>query len=130
MLLCFICLGHCKQDLSESLTFVDNHDWYEKWNLLDFISKMGRHFRVGKMLTRKSVKSRMELETGLSFTEFTYQVLQAYDWLHLYQKYNCTVQIGGSDQLGNIHAGYDLINRIHNKMVYGITVPLGMYAYL
>lgn len=67
-------LGHCKHDLTASVTFVDNKEWYEGWSLLDFISKLGRHFRVGTMLSRKSVRTRMESDEGLSFTEFFYQV--------------------------------------------------------
>lgn len=84
---------------------------------------MGRHFRLGEMLSRTSVKNRLEGK-GLSFTEFTYQVFQAYDWLHLFKEYNCRFQLGGSDQMGNVMTGHDLISRVVDKSVYGLTLPI------
>lgn len=84
---------------------------------------MGRHFRLGDMLSLSSVKSRLQGE-GLSFTEFTYQVFQAYDWLHLLNEYDCAFQLGGSDQMGNLMAGHQLISRTAKKPVYGLTLPI------
>lgn len=103
---------------------VNNAEWYEKVNFLDFISKMGRHFRMGDMLSLTSVKNRLERPEGLNFTEFAYQIFQSYDWLQLYQQYNCKFQLGGSDQMGNVCAGYHLINRVTKKSAYGITLPI------
>jgi len=76
------------------------------------------------MLSRQSVKSRLESDQGLSFTEFAYQTFQAYDWLQLYQEKECMIQVGGSDQMGNLAAGQELISRVHGKQVYGVTMPL------
>ncbi|XP_025601738.2 tyrosine--tRNA ligase, mitochondrial [Athalia rosae] len=106
------------------LTIVNNIDWYREINALDFIRQIGRHFRLGTMLGKASVQSRMNSETGMSYAEFTYQVLQAYDWLHLLRNYNCRFQIGGSDQMGNIDAGHDLIGRATDQRVFGLTLPL------
>ncbi|PSN31760.1 Tyrosine--tRNA ligase [Blattella germanica] len=103
---------------------VDNLQWYSEQNVIEFISQIGRHFRMGTMLSRQSVQSRLSSETGMSFTEFCYQVFQAYDWLHLFHKYNCRFQIGGSDQMGNIVSGHDLISRVTDEQVYGLTLPL------
>lgn len=106
------------------LQIVNNADWYKDINFLDFISKVGRHFRMGQMLSRSSVQSRMENEEGMSFTEFTYQIFQAYDWLELFKNYNCHFQLGGTDQMGNIMTGCELITRVLKKQVFGITMPL------
>ncbi|XP_043478601.1 tyrosine--tRNA ligase, mitochondrial [Leptopilina heterotoma] len=106
------------------ITIVNNSDWYTGVNVIDFVKRVGKHFRLGTMLGRTSVQSRLKQESGMSFTEFTYQIFQAYDWLHLLNKYNCRFQIGGSDQMGNIVAGHDLISRVRNENVYGITSPL------
>ncbi|XP_014210866.1 tyrosine--tRNA ligase, mitochondrial [Copidosoma floridanum] len=103
---------------------VDNNDWYKNFNVIDFVRDVGKYFRMGTMLCKSSVKSRLNSETGLSFTEFTYQMLQAYDWLHLFNQYKCKFQIGGSDQLGNISAGHELISRAARKDVYAFTLPL------
>lgn len=86
---------------------------------------MGRNFRVGDMLALTSVRSRMESEEGISFTEFSYQICQAYDWWQLFKLHKCHIQLGGADQLGNIGAGYRLIKRLENKKdIFGLTVPL------
>lgn len=106
------------------LKVVNNAEWYKDINFLDFISKIGRHFRMGQMLSRASVQSRMENEEGMSFTEFTYQIFQAYDWLELYKNYNCRFQLGGTDQMGNIMTGCELITRVLKKQAYGLTMPL------
>lgn len=94
-------------------------------SFLDFISKVGRNFRVSEMLSLTSVRSRMESEEGISFTEFSYQICQAYDWWQLCKHHKCRIQLGGADQLGNICAGYRLIKRLeNNKNVFGFTIPL------
>jgi tyrosyl-tRNA synthetase len=103
---------------------VDNHEWYSEQNVIEFLSRVGRHFRLGTMLLRHSVQSRLSSEVGMSFTEFCYQVFQAYDWLHLLQRYDCRFQVGGSDQMGNIVSGHDLISRVACTTVYGLTLPL------
>ncbi|XP_077294361.1 tyrosine--tRNA ligase, mitochondrial [Arctopsyche grandis] len=102
----------------------NNEDWYKKMNAIQFASNVGRNFRMGTMLLKQSVQSRINSDAGMSFTEFTYQLFQAYDWLHLYNNYKCYFQVGGSDQMGNILAGFDLIRRVTKKSVYGITLPL------
>ncbi|KAI8040133.1 hypothetical protein M5D96_007563 [Drosophila gunungcola] len=84
-------------------------------SLIDFVANMGRHFRMGSMLSRSSVQSRLESEDGMSFTEFTYQIFQAYDWLHLLRRHNCCFQMGGSDQTGNLMTGHELISREGDK---------------
>ena len=104
---------------------MNNIDWFANISFLDFLRDVGRYARIGTMLSRDSVKSRLESESGLSFTEFSYQLLQGYDFMHLFQEHNVTVQVGGSDQWGNIVAGTDLIRRIISKEVaYGVTFPL------
>lgn len=113
-----------KSDLQE-LRIVNNIDWYKDVGLIDFIANMGRHFRMGSMLSRSSVQSRLTSESGMSFTEFTYQIFQAYDWLHLYKTYNCRFQLGGSDQMGNLMSGHELISRVDTRCnVFGITLPI------
>ncbi|KAK3930413.1 Tyrosine--tRNA ligase, mitochondrial [Frankliniella fusca] len=102
---------------------VNNYDWYKQMNAVEFVGYVGRHFRMGTMLGRDSVSQRLA-SSGMSFTEFTYQIFQAYDWLHLLRKNNCRFQIGGSDQMGNIVSGHELISRVEEKQVYGITLPL------
>ncbi|XP_014255189.1 tyrosine--tRNA ligase, mitochondrial [Cimex lectularius] len=103
---------------------VDNASWYKEKNVVDFICTVGRNFRMGTLLNRSSVEARLASENGMSYTEFSYPIFQAYDWLHLLTQYNCRFQVGGSDQMGNIMSGYELITRIHGKPVFGITVPL------
>ncbi|XP_026468082.1 tyrosine--tRNA ligase, mitochondrial-like [Ctenocephalides felis] len=105
------------------LKVVNNESWYRGMDAIEFAGTVGRHFRMGTMLSRSSVQTRLK-DAGMSFTEFTYQIFQAYDWLHLYQNYNCRFQLGGSDQMGNIMSGHELISRVTNKPVYGITMPL------
>ena len=101
-------------DDMEDFRFINNIDFYEGLNSIDFLRDVGKHFRVNSMLAKDSVKSRMATSDsgeGISFTEFSYQVLQAYDFYNLYQQENCKVQVGGSDQWGNITAGCDFIRR-------------------
>ncbi|XP_036331579.1 tyrosine--tRNA ligase, mitochondrial isoform X2 [Rhagoletis pomonella] len=106
------------------LRIVNNADWYANMNLIDFVANMGRHFRMGSMLSRSSVQSRLESESGMSFTEFTYQIFQSYDWLHLCRTYDCRFQMGGSDQMGNLMSGHELISRVVKEPVFGMTLPL------
>ncbi len=101
---------------------LNNMDWLVPLNYIEFLRDIGRHFSVNRMLTAESVKQR--LETGLSFIEFNYQLLQAYDFLHLYSHQTCLLQMGGSDQWGNIVAGIDLIRRMKGGKAYGLTFPL------
>ncbi len=105
---------------------LNNADWLTKLNYIDFLRDIGVHFSVNRMLATESVKIR--LETGLSFIEFNYQLLQAYDFWYLFKHYDCLIQMGGSDQWGNIVAGIDLIRRLEGKQAYGITFPLIMTA--
>jgi len=103
---------------------VNNYDWFNNFNLLEFLRIVGKRFRITEMLAKDSVKGRMESETGISYTEFTYQILQAYDFAFLYRNHNVKLQIGGSDQWGNITAGTDLIRKMYQAEAYGMTVPL------
>ncbi|MBM4130511.1 tyrosine--tRNA ligase [bacterium] len=105
---------------------VDNGDWLRDKTYIDFLRDVGRHFSVNQMLARDSVKSRME--TGLSFLEFNYMILQAYDFLVLNREHGCRLQVGGSDQWGNICSGIDLCRRLGRAEVYGLTYPLIMTA--
>jgi len=105
---------------------LNNAEWLTQLNYIDFLRDIGVHFSVNRMLAAESVKLR--LETGLSFIEFNYQLLQAYDFWHLFKHYDCVMQMGGNDQWGNIVAGIDLIRRLEGKEAYGITFPLIMTA--
>jgi tyrosyl-tRNA synthetase len=101
---------------------VNNVDWVRPVSVLDFLRDIGKHFSVNAMMAKDSVKLRME--TGISFTEFSYSLLQAFDFLHLYETHGCLLQAGGADQWGNITAGIDLIRRKHERMACGLTWPL------
>ncbi len=101
---------------------VNNYDWMKDFSFLEFLRKVGKHLTVNYMMAKDSVKNR--LETGISFTEFSYQLIQAYDFLYLYQNKNCKLQMGGSDQWGNITAGTELIRRTTGGEAYAITCPL------
>jgi tyrosyl-tRNA synthetase len=114
-------------DFSEGRALLlNNADWLTKLNYIDFLRDVGVHFSVNRMLAAESIKIR--LETGLSFLEFNYQLLQAYDFWYQFKHYTCLIQMGGSDQWGNIVAGIDLIRRLEGKQAYGITFPLIMTA--
>jgi tyrosyl-tRNA synthetase len=102
---------------------VSNLDWTEKLPALDFLRDVGKHFPVNQMLARESVKARLEAG-GISYTEFSYQILQAYDYLELHQRYGCTLQLGGSDQWGNLVSGVDLIRRVTGNAVHALATPL------
>ncbi len=125
-----------KNQLSQFLDFssgaknqavlVNNYDWMKEFSFLDFIRNVGKHITVNYMMAKDSVKTRLSGESadGLSFTEFTYQLIQGYDFLHLYRNLNCTLQMGGSDQWGNITTGTELIRRIAGGKGYALTCPL------
>ena len=104
--------------------FVNNYSWLKNLNYISFLRNIGKHFTINKMLTFDSVKSRLDREQSLSYMEFNYMILQAYDFLELNKKKDCLLQIGGSDQWGNIVNGVDLIKRYSNNQVYGLTTPL------
>jgi len=103
---------------------VNNGDWLTKLGAIEFMRDVGKHFTVNAMLAKESVKRRIESEDGISYTEFSYSLLQAYDFLVLHDKYGCTLQMGGSDQWGNITAGMDLIRRVRGGKAHGIVMPL------
>jgi len=103
---------------------VDNAEWLTKLGAIDFMRDVGKHFTVNAMLAKESVKRRIESEDGISYTEFSYSLLQAYDYLVLHDRYGCTLQMGGSDQWGNITAGMDLIRRVRGAKAHGVVMPL------
>lgn len=103
---------------------MNNADWLEPLNLIKFMRDIGKHFTVNYMVAKDSVRSRLDSEEGLSFTEFSYMLLQSYDFLHLFSTLNCQLQTGGSDQWGNITAGVELIRRIKGQTAYGMVYPL------
>ena len=124
-----------KENLSRFLDFdsptnpaimVNNYDWYKDYSILPFLREVGTLFRMKPMLAKDSVQKRLNAETNsMTFTEFTYQILQGYDFYHLYKQYGCTLQVGGADQWGNITAGTDLIRRLEPEAeVNGLTIPL------
>jgi tyrosyl-tRNA synthetase len=103
----------------------NNHDWLGGLTLVDFLRDIGKHFSVNQLMAKESVKRRLEDEdTGISYTEFSYALLQSYDFLELYRREGCTVQMGGSDQWGNITAGIDLVRRVEGARAYGVVFPL------
>jgi tyrosyl-tRNA synthetase len=109
----------------DGAVLVDNADWLCQLNLVEFLRDIGKHFSVNQMVVRDSVRTRLETrEQGLSYTEFSYMLLQAYDFLALYDRYDCILQMGGSDQWGNILSGADLIRRLRGVEAYGLTTPL------
>lgn len=104
--------------------FLNNAEWLLSLNYIEFLRDIGKHFRVNEMIRAEGYRQRLERELGLSFLEFNYQLLQAYDYLCLFQKYDCVLQLGGDDQWGNILAGVDLVRRIEGERVHGLTFPL------
>lgn len=104
--------------------FVNNADWLLPLNYIEFIRDIGKHFRVNEMIKARGYEIRLEREDGLSFLELNYQLLQAYDFLHLFRQYDCTLQMGGDDQWSNILAGVDLIRKVERKQVFALTFPL------
>src|SRR5438874_12847720 len=103
---------------------VDNADWLGAVDVLSFLRDVGKHFTVNYMLQKESVNRRLESEEGISYTEFSYLLLQAYDFLQLFDRFGCTLQMGGSDQWGNITAGIDLIRKLRAKKAHGLVMPL------
>ncbi|XP_026488220.2 tyrosine--tRNA ligase, mitochondrial [Vanessa tameamea] len=112
------------ENMLKPIKIVNNETWYREIDSIRFVSEIGRNFRMGTMLLKQSVQNRINTDVGMSFTEFAYQIFQSYDWLHLLKEYNCRFQIGGSDQMGNISAGHELISRVAKENVYGLTLPL------
>ena len=108
----------------KKIIMLNNADWFYKYNYIDVLKEFGSYFSVNRMLTQESVKLRLEKKYHLSFLEFNYMLLQAIDFHYLHKNYNCNVQIGGSDQWGNIIMGVDLIHKICSKEVFGLTIPL------
>ena len=115
-----------ESDAENTAVLVNNYDWMKDFSFLDFIRDVGKHITVNYMMAKDSVKKRLssEAKEGMSFTEFTYQLVQGYDFLYLYQNHNCTLQMGGSDQWGNITTGTELIRRIGGGKGYALTCPL------
>ena len=112
------------QDVSEVGRFLNNADWLLSINYIEFLRDIGKHFRVNEMIRAEGYRQRLERELGLSFLEFNYQLLQAYDYLCLFREYGCRLQLGGDDQWGNILAGVDLVRRIEGERVHAVTFPL------
>jgi tyrosyl-tRNA synthetase len=107
----------------------NNYDWFSGMNCLEFLRDIGKHFSVNAMIKKEAVQQRIARDDqGISFTEFSYSLLQGYDFAELYKRHNCVLQIGGSDQWGNITAGTDLTRRLHRAQVYGLTLPLVVKA--
>ena len=115
-----------KSKKNNRAVLVNNYDWMSKFSIIDFSRDIGKHITVNYMMAKESVKKRISKDTsqGMSFTEFTYQLIQGYDFLHLYKDMNCMLQMGGSDQWGNITTGTELIRRKENKKAYAMTCPL------
>ncbi|WP_106847747.1 tyrosine--tRNA ligase [Blastococcus sp. Marseille-P5729] len=111
-------------DGDNAAIMVNNLDWTEPLTAIDFLREVGKHFRVGKMLAKEAVSARLNSEAGISYTEFSYQILQAMDYLELYRRYGCTLQTGGSDQWGNLTGGVDLIRRVEGASVHALATRL------
>ena len=120
--------GTANTDYSESAPkagmFLNNADWLLSINYIEFLRSIGKHFRVNEMIRSEGYRQRLERELGLLFLEFNYQLIQAYNYLRLFQEYECRLQLGGDDQWGNILAGVDLVRRIEGERVHAATVPL------
>lgn len=109
---------------SNAAKIVNNLDWTENYSAIDFLREIGKHYRVGKMLSKDAVSARLNSDAGISYTEFSYQILQGLDFLELYRRHNCILQTGGSDQWGNLTSGTDLIHKVEGKSVHLIATPL------
>lgn len=103
---------------------LNNNDWLGRFTLVDFLRDVGKHFRIGPMMAKEMVRTRLQSDEGMSFTEFSYQILQAYDFCHLCREHGVTLQMGGSDQWGNITAGTELNRKLGGETLYGLTFPL------
>jgi tyrosyl-tRNA synthetase len=108
----------------KEIVFVNNYDWLSKIDLITFLRDIGKHFTVNELIKKEAIASRLGSESGISYTEFAYPLLQAFDYLTLHREHGCDLQVGGSDQWGNIISGVDLIRRVEQKSVYALTVPL------
>lgn len=125
-------VGRLQQQVSRFLSFegenaarlVNNLDWTEGLSAIDFLREIGKHFRVGTMIKKDAVASRLNSEAGISYTEFSYQILQGYDFLELHRHYGCILQTGGSDQWGNLTSGTDLVHKVEGRSVHAIGTPL------
>jgi len=115
-------------DGDNAAVMLDNNEWIGQMSFIDWLRDVGKYFTINYMVAKESIKNRMGSEQGISFTEFSYITMQAYDFLHLHDAYGCTVQAGGNDQWGNITAGIDLIRKVRNAKAYGMTFPLLMTA--
>ncbi|RXM35506.1 Tyrosine--tRNA ligase, mitochondrial [Acipenser ruthenus] len=107
-----------------TVNILNNASWYRGIDVVEFLSTVGRHFRMGTLLSRHSVQSRLKSAEGMSLTEFSYQIFQAYDFYHLNQHHDCRIQLGGTDQLGNLMSGYEFIHKVTEQQVFGLTIPL------
>jgi tyrosyl-tRNA synthetase len=110
--------------LGDEVIFVNNHDWLGELKLIDFLRDIGKHFTVNELIKKDAIATRLNSDNGISYTEFAYPLLQGYDYLELFRKYGCDVQVGGSDQWGNIIAGVELVRKKEQKTVYAVTIPL------
>jgi tyrosyl-tRNA synthetase len=126
-------VGNIREQVAPFLSFegdnaaimANNYDWFGSMNCLEFLRDIGKHFSVNAMIKKESVQQRLVREDqGISYTEFSYSLLQGYDFAELYKRHGCVLQVGGSDQWGNIVAGTDMTRRLHHKQAYGLTVPL------
>ena len=115
---------HYFRDYKKNITFINNDEWLSKLNYIELLRDLGSFVSINRMLTFESVKERLKREQSLSFLEFNYMILQSYDFLHLNKKYECDLQIGGSDQWGNIVLGMEIISKINKKNAFGLTTPL------
>ncbi|MGH0163899.1 UNVERIFIED_CONTAM: hypothetical protein FKN15_046287 [Acipenser sinensis] len=107
-----------------TVNILNNASWYRGRDVVEFLSTVGRHFRMGTLLSRHSVQSRLKSAEGMNLTEFSYQIFQAYDFYHLNQHHDCRIQLGGTDQLGNLMSGYEFIHKVTEQQVFGLTIPL------
>ena len=115
---------HYFRDYKKNITFINNDDWLNKLNYIELLRNLGSFISINRMLTFESVKERLKREQSLSFLEFNYMILQSYDFLHLNKNHDCDLQIGGSDQWGNIVLGMEIISKINKKNAFGLTTPL------
>jgi tyrosyl-tRNA synthetase len=116
---------HFEEKADHGAKIVNNADWFSGWSYIEFLRDVGRHFSVNRMLAAKTYKDRFDSENGLNFIEFNYQLMQAFDFMHLYKEEGCRIQMGGNDQWGNICAGVDLIRRVlHKEDAFAVTFPL------
>jgi len=111
-------------DFKTEAELVNNYDWFKEFKLIDFLRDIGKHFTISYLLNKEFIKNRLDNEIGLSYTEFSYGLIQAYDFYHLHKEYNCEMQLAGSDQWGNITSGVTLIEELSGNKVFGLTLPI------